>query len=168
MKKIICLQLCIALFCWLFTVSGYTQVASKSNTPSANALSPGKGLFDTDKIVEITLSGNIRELLNDRSEKPQYHPMNFLYAGEDSIGITIPVAVKTRGHFRKLKDNCTYPPLLIHFIKSDILKPTIFKAQDKLKLVMPCQGDQYVVREWMVYKLYNLVTPKVLGRGWYG
>lgn len=25
---------------------------------------------------------------------------------------------------------------------------------------MPCQGDQYVIHEWLVYKLYNLVTAK--------
>jgi hypothetical protein len=25
---------------------------------------------------------------------------------------------------------------------------------------MPCQGDEYVVREWMVYKLYELITAK--------
>jgi hypothetical protein len=24
---------------------------------------------------------------------------------------------------------------------------------------MPCRGDEYIVREWLVYKLYNLVTP---------
>jgi alpha-N-acetylglucosamine transferase len=25
---------------------------------------------------------------------------------------------------------------------------------------MPCRGDEYIVREWLLYKLYNLVTPK--------
>ncbi len=25
---------------------------------------------------------------------------------------------------------------------------------------MPCQGEQYIIREWLVYKLYNLITPK--------
>ena len=25
---------------------------------------------------------------------------------------------------------------------------------------MPCAGDDYVIREWLVYKIYNLVTPK--------
>lgn len=29
-----------------------------------------------------------------------------------------------------------------------------------MKLVVPCKEDSYVVREWLVYKLYNLVTPK--------
>ena len=25
---------------------------------------------------------------------------------------------------------------------------------------MPCTGDEYVIREWLVYKIYNLITPK--------
>ena len=32
--------------------------------------------------------------------------------------------------------------------------------QEKLKLVTHCQGDQYVIREWLVYKIYNLLTEK--------
>jgi hypothetical protein len=30
---------------------------------------------------------------------------------------------------------------------------------EKLKLVVPCKSDGYVVREWLVYKLYNILTP---------
>ncbi|MCW3110337.1 MAG: hypothetical protein JWQ09_4843, partial [Segetibacter sp.] len=37
---------------------------------------------------------------------------------------------------------------------------SVFKDLSKLKLVMPCQGDEYILREWMVYRLYNLVTSK--------
>ena len=25
---------------------------------------------------------------------------------------------------------------------------------------MPCRGEEYVIREWLVYRIYNLVTPK--------
>src|SRR6185436_1164415 len=120
----------------------------------------GKGLFDSDKPLEITLSGKTRDVLNDRSDKAPYRPLNFLYTDDDNRQMSIPVEVKTRGHFRKLKGNCYYPPLQVHFIKSDQLKSSIFEAQDKIKLVMPCKGDEYVIREWLVYKLYNLVTPQ--------
>ncbi len=27
-------------------------------------------------------------------------------------------------------------------------------------MVTPCRGDQYVINEYLVYKLYNLITPK--------
>jgi hypothetical protein len=29
-----------------------------------------------------------------------------------------------------------------------------------MKLVTPCRGDQYVIHEYLVYKLHNLITPK--------
>ena len=119
-----------------------------------------KGLFDVDEIFEISLKGNIRELLNDRSEQPKYHSITLSYQKSDGSEINIPVQMKTRGHFRKLKENCTYPPLLINFSPNSLHSTSIFKEQSKIKLVMPCAGDNYVVREWLAYKIYNLVTPQ--------
>ncbi len=74
--------------------------------------------------------------------------------------MVMPVKIKTRGHFRKDKSNCTWPPLLLNFSGKDMPPSCLFDGQDKLKLVMPCRGDDYVVREWLVYKLYNLITPQ--------
>ena len=121
---------------------------------------PEKGLFDVDELFEISLKGNTRELLNDRSEKPRYHSITLSYKKNDGAEISIPVQMKTRGHFRKLKENCTYPPLLINFSPNSPHSTSVFKEQSKLKLVMPCAGDDYVVREWLAYKIYNLVTPQ--------
>ena len=117
-----------------------------------------KGLFDSDEVLEMTLSGNLRDLLRDRSEKPKYFRLAVSYKKADNDIITLPAQAKTRGHFRRLKENCSYPPLALKFSKSDLLKTSVFKNQDKLKLVMPCRGDEYVVREWLV----GLVVKK----GW--
>ena len=119
-----------------------------------------KGLFDDDEIFEISVKGNTRELLNDRAEKSTYHPMTISYKKSDGSEISIPVEMKTRGHFRKLRENCTYPPLFIRFFPNSLHKSSIFKEQSRLKLVMPCTGDDYIVREWLAYKIYNLVTPQ--------
>jgi hypothetical protein len=117
-------------------------------------------LFDRDSILEISLHGQVRELLNDRADNPQYHALWLDYVNEHQSKVTIALEAKTRGHFRKLRENCVYPPILLNFSKSDSLKTTLFSRQSKLKLVMPCQGEQFIIREWLVYKLYNLVTPK--------
>ena len=146
MKKLACIYIYTVYCLLLFSVMGNAQ--------------PAKGLFETDSILRITLSGNIRELLNDRSDNPNYHPLIVSYINEDSSIFSLAAEAKTRGHFRKLSENCFYPPLQLHFLKSDTLNASVFKNQQKLKLVMPCQGDDFVVREWLVYKLYNLVTPK--------
>ena len=148
MKKLLLISL---LFLCIFLIL-YIRVSAQSPVDSNN-------LFTTDAALELTLSGNIRELLNDRLETPTSHPLVLLYKAEDGNEISVSVEAKTRGHFRKLKENCMYPPLSVHFTQNDTLKHSLFKDQDKLKLVMPCVGDEYIIKEWLVYKLYNLVTP---------
>lgn len=119
-----------------------------------------KSLFESDEVLNITLTGNIREVVKDRGNDSKYRPLLLSYATADSNKISIPVKIKTRGHFRKEKGNCAYPPLLINFPKKELTRSSLFKKQDKLKLVMPCRGDEYVIREYLIYKLYNLVTPQ--------
>ena len=118
------------------------------------------GLFGQDELLPIQISGNLHPLLDDRGDNPAYHSMTLSYRGADSLEISIPIDIKTRGHFRKSKDNCAYPPLLLNFSKAKKKPGGIFSEQSKLKLVMPCGDDSYVVREWLVYKLYNLITPE--------
>jgi len=148
-----------AYFCYTFLYLFVTATVM-AQEPGVNSSSPGNGLFETDKILEITISGPVKELLNDRSNKPKDHPMNFTYKADDGTEISLATVFKTRGNFRRLSGNCTYPPLQVRFTKDEALKSSIFKDQNKLKLVMPCTGDDYVIREWLVYELYNVITPK--------
>ena len=122
--------------------------------------SGGNGLFDTDSVLKITLSGNLRDLMTDKADNPQNHTVTVSYAQQNGKEISIDAEAKTRGHFRRTMGSCTYPPLLLQFAKNDILSSSIFRDQEKLKLVMPCVGDDYVVKEWLVYRIYNLVTPE--------
>ena len=119
-----------------------------------------KGFFDSDEILHITLSGDMRKLLKDKSKDPKNYPLLLTYTNGSGANISIPVAVRTRGNFRRLQGNCEYLPLMVHFPKTGEHLTTVFKEQKKMKLVMPCKDEKYVVREWLVYKLYNLVTPK--------
>lgn len=128
--------------------------------PSTFAQADTKGLFDSNEPLEIFLKGKVRELLKDRSEISKLHSLTLAYKDENSVEISIPVDIKTRGRFRKLKENCAYPPLMIHFAKNVQQLTSVFREQSKLKLVMPCAADEYIIREWLVYKIYNLVTPK--------
>jgi len=148
-RKIITLLFSAIAF-FIFPVTGITQAEIES----------GEGLFDSDSVLQITLSGNIRDLLNDRGDDPKYHSLVVSYSEKDGEKISITAEAKTRGHFRKLMGNCSYPPLLLRFFKSDTLDASVFRTQQKIKLVMPCRADDYIVYEWLVYKLYNIVTPK--------
>jgi hypothetical protein len=148
----------LAFCCLLLQAIAKPQPVLSSTTVQSQDLQ--KGLFESDEVLNIKITGKLNEVLNDRGDKPQYHPFTLSYFTKDSSEISMPVKIKTRGHFRKDKANCIWPPLLINFTKKDVPSSSLFKEQDKLKLVMPCRNDEYVVREWLIYKLYNLVTPK--------
>ncbi len=144
----------------LLSATGISQSISVSQTVEPTQLFPVSKCFENDVMLDITLSGDLRVLLNDRSNDSKYHPITISYKNEDGSEFALAAKAKTRGHFRKLRSNCDYPPLLINFSKSDSLEKCVFKGQSKLKLVMPCAEDNYVIREWLVYKIYNLVTPQ--------
>ncbi|NIP93601.1 MAG: hypothetical protein GWN18_19895, partial [Thermoplasmata archaeon] len=59
-------------------------------------------------------------------------------------------------------NTCEFPPLRLNFKKGQ-LDETLFDGQDKVKLVTHCRnGDRYeqnVVKEYLVYRLYNVLTP---------
>lgn len=160
MKVFLTTRLFIGFSCIFFTFFIKASGQSTSSSSENKKQSAEKKLFEADEVLNLTLRGNMRSLLNDRTGTPKNYPLILSYSKEDNKEITIPVEVKTRGHFRRLKQNCVYPPLLIEFPNQGLPVPSIFSDQKKLKLVMPCQGDEYIIREWLVYKLYNLVTPK--------
>jgi hypothetical protein len=114
-------------------------------------------LFDEETPIKITLRGDLKKLMRDRGGDPQYHKVNLIY-GEGTSQVSVPIRVKTRGHFRK-GSQCDYPPLQLNFEEHPPLN-SIFSGSQKIKLVTPCQGDDYVVREYLVYKMSNVLTPK--------
>jgi len=125
----------------------------------SSTLGQSSSLFDSDKVMELTLRGDLKKVFKDRGDDPQYHPATLHYQSDINT-INIPIEIKTRGHFRKISSNCKYPPILLNFAKSSTPTSSVFYGQDKVKLVTPCLGDQYVIHEFIVYKLYNLITPK--------
>lgn len=118
-----------------------------------------KRLFDSDEIFEVTLKGDLKTAFKDRSDDPKYYKATLNYQ-TDGATFDIPVRIKSRGNFRKSLAGCKYPPLFLNFKKSATPKASVFKGQDKTKLVTPCRGDQFVVNEYLVYKIYNLVTSQ--------
>ncbi len=115
-------------------------------------------LFESDAILELQLKGEMKSALKDRRDSSPFYQAALTYwEGTDTLNV--PITIKTRGHFRRDVSNCRYPPLLLNFSKSESLDNTLWEDQKELKLVTPCQGDSYVINEYLVYKLYQLVTP---------
>jgi hypothetical protein len=139
--------------CLVFTTSAQTS-SSASSISKENK----KELFESDAILNITLRGSFHQIINDRAGEAKYFPVDLIYQADDSLETLIPIKVKTRGHFRREKGNCSFPPLLLTFPGSN--SSSFFPEKSSLKLVMPCQGEDFIVHEWLVYKLYNLITPQ--------
>ena len=146
---------------WLVVLL-FTYGAKPANAQATADPKTTNGLFDNDEVLDVAISGDIKALLNDRSDNDPYRPQTLLYKDADSTEVSLQVEAKTRGHFRKMRENCIYPPLLIHFINNAQLQSSFFKGQDKLKMVTPCLTDAYVIKEYLLYKIYNLITPKSL------
>ncbi|HMG93961.1 MAG TPA: hypothetical protein VK589_28070 [Chryseolinea sp.] len=141
------------------TAMAFCLIASSGSVFSQSGI-PQSPLFATDDILEIRLSGDIKSLMDERTADSKYYPITLSYK-DNGNSRQVPVKVKTRGHFRLDRANCFYPPLMLNFSKKKEL-PAPFTDQDKIKLVTPCKAERYVVQEYLVYKLYNLVTPKSL------
>jgi hypothetical protein len=114
-------------------------------------------LFTSDEVIKLELRSDFTAIKNDRAENPGYHDGELIYytAGGESKKFT--VKVRARGIFRRDPGHCSFPPLAINFSREEV-NNTIFANQDKLKLVTPCQDDEYVIDEYLIYKMYNLVT----------
>ena len=146
MKKIESLIVSLFIVLLLIPVDGKAQKDAEND------------LFSNDDILEIVISGNMDELMDDRGENPQYHPFRITYSDKLSGTNSIDISIRARGHFRKMKENCTYPPMRLNFSDSEISPVSYFFDQEKIKLVTPCKDEKYVLREYLVYKIYNLVT----------
>jgi hypothetical protein len=150
------LLLCFSLLSPVLLVA--QTKAPKSPKKKLAPFTPGP-LFKTDDVLQLKFVGKLNSLFNDRGDNSTSHPILLQYKEKDSL-VSIQLMVKTRGYFRRAKNMCKLPPLMLNFLKENKLKNTVFQKQNKLKLVVPCQGDEYVIREWLVYKLYNLISPR--------
>ena len=116
-------------------------------------------LFGNDSILQVKISGDLRSLMADDGDNPSQHPIDIHYQDETGATKRLSIAARTRGNFRRTMGGCTYPPIMLLFQDSLKTARSLFHGQKKLKLVMPCKGDQYVVKEYLAYRVYQLLTP---------
>ena len=97
------------------------------------------------------------------SERPidEELPGTFQYTNSAGEAVEFDIKLRTRGRFRRDKENCRFPPLRLNFAASQT-KGTLFHKQDKVKLVTHCQNSskyaEVLLREYAAYRLLNVVT----------
>lgn len=127
----------------------FSNVDSKAAKPDT--------LFLSDEVIRMELHADFSAIQKDRDQDPKEHKGRLIYYTSSGETVNLPVNVTTRGNFRLDPANCKFPPLMIDFKKSQV-RNTLFDNQDKLKLVTPCNNEQDVINEYLVYKMYNRVT----------
>ena len=118
-------------------------------------------LFASRTPLEFTLILDVKALKKDDSDDPEY-TKGSLILNSDNTDQTFDIKVKARGISRRKFDFCTFPPIKLNFKKKKVSE-TVFEGQDKLKLVAFCRdsdvNQSYVLKEYLVYKMYNCLTP---------
>lgn len=115
-------------------------------------------LFSSDDILEVTISLDLSAFLRKKDKGQSFKGRMIFHQGEtDSLDRKI--TVNYRGISRY--ENCRFPPMNIVF-KKPIYDDCDTCGIRKMKLVNQCQQgeifENYIIREYLVYKLYNVIT----------
>lgn len=136
---------------------GVCQSQETAKDKSINTKKHLGPLFKHDTILNFTILANLKPLLKDRGEKPVNHAAMLIYERKKKSPLQLPIKLKVRGNFRRLPANCIFPPLLIDIDKKK-KKNSVFDYQNRLKLITHCINEDYIFQEYLVYKMYNLIT----------
>src|SRR4030042_6818223 len=120
------------LLIWVLIVSFFFCFASSKaqDTSNTSGLNPvAFKLFQSDELIELTISLNMNEVLRDVGDDRIYHNITISYMDITGQQITIPARIRTRGHFRRDPVNCNFPPLRLDFSELETVN-TIFEGQD--------------------------------------
>lgn len=118
-------------------------------------------LFSNTAPIELILQMDMQKVLNDNSEDPEYNPAFLIQKLGDGKIQAFNITIKARGNTRRIHSVCEFPPLKINFAKKST-NNTVFKGQDKIKMVTHCQESEnyqnYALLEYLAYKTYNTIT----------
>ncbi|MGW8317534.1 MAG: hypothetical protein ACWGNV_18195 [Bacteroidales bacterium] len=118
-----------------------------------------EGLFSREEPLDLTLKLDLKQLQRSRRDE-KYQDAEMTCHVNESFDLTHPVRIKTRGNYRR--DNCTYPPFWINIRHSGIEADSLHDVV-RMKMVVRCrsskQYESYILREYLVYKIFNLITP---------
>jgi hypothetical protein len=120
------------------------------------------GLFENEDIINISLRFDLTTYFRTKPRKDYLKAtITFDPGREDSISND--VGLRTRGVFRN--QFCMFAPIELNFKKADFGYKDLNKIT-KLKLVPQCSGgkdkEDYVLREYLAYKLFNVLTDTSL------
>jgi hypothetical protein len=146
----------------LLSITGFLLPALSQNDTIdvvyevADTLNKNIRLFDRDELLELSLRFDITTYKRKRSTE-EYLPAVLTYHISEKDSINKDIKLRARGIMRLTY--CDYPPIRLNFKKSKSPEDE-FSNIDKIKLVTHCKlgNEKYLLTEYLIYKLYNLLT----------
>ena len=141
----------IAFFLLLLPLSAFL-LAQSASKPTVFEL------FQTEDYLSITLESDYQNLIKNKN-RDDYQPAVITYTDEDGKPVRWELEIKPRGKMRRRI--CSMPPLKLKFPKSEIKAKGLakFKTLEMVDICNPTPAyQQYVLREYVAYKLYNMLT----------
>ena len=97
-------------------------------------------LFANDAPLKIAITAPFPELIHTAAKAPKPYPATLTVTEGSSAPQTIAMKLTARGLTRRTGGYCKFPPLSLGFDKAAVHE-TVFKGQDKLKLVTDYRMD---------------------------
>ena len=114
-------------------------------------------LFKETEPLQLNIATDLRQLIGEK-DKSEFQKANVSLKLPDNTLYQETIELRTRGNFRR--DYCYVPSLMLNF---EATKEGKLSSLEKLKMVSSCRlgksYDNYVLREYLCYKIYNLLTP---------
>lgn len=114
------------------------------------------GLFEEEEPLNVSLSFDIDRFMKEKPEN-EYLDAQIVICGKDTIRYGL--RISARGNFRRR--TCEFPPIMLNFDDFET-GYTDLDDLNKVKLVSHCQDEEiydiYLLREYLIYKIYNIVT----------
>ena len=109
----------------------------------------------------VTISAPLKTLMSKRPTEEDL-PGKLSYTDEAGATVELDIGLRTRGIYRRQQRVCSFAPIRLNFKKGEV-KGTLFRKQDKLKLVTHCRKgsdryEQVTMREYLMYRFLNELT----------
>jgi hypothetical protein len=115
------------------------------------------GIFSSDETLDITITFDVTEYMRKKPEEYMDAVITFYYTEDDSVSYDI--RLRSRGERRR--EICAFPPIRLNFKNTNTVYNDI-DSMKNIKMVTHCNTsgmyDTYVLKEYLLYKMYNLVT----------
>lgn len=154
--------ICLIIFCNHINSQINTQIQDSVISGQSYAKSSVDGNFNffaSEELLHITLSFDIQDFLKTKRHEEYYDAIITIKINEND-SISQQIKLKSRGIMRL--DYCSFPPIMLNFNGNKEQNKQI-QSTGKLKLVTHCKMipkyEDYILTEYLTYKLYNLVTP---------